>query len=121
MSKVVFLRLRNRTLNKFKATKPKKPAKRLAKKTISKKIKKTLRVVAVRKPSPVQKIVPATGKASPQQKQVSKAPSPVAKHSPVPKIGARTLSSLIGHRRLFLRNRRLMELNHQHRPIIAAF
>ena len=116
MSKVVFLRLRNRTLNKFKTVKAKKAVKKVAaKKVASKKIKKTLRVVA--KVAPVAK--QPTGKASPQQKQ-SKSPSPVGKHSPVPKIGARTLSSLIGHRRLFLRNRRLMDMA-AHRPMVCAF
>ena len=111
MSKVVFLRLRNRTLNKFKAVKAKKAVKKVAaKKSASKNIRKTLRVVAAK----------PTGKASPQQKQ-SKSPSPAGKTSPVPKIGARTISSLIGHRRLFLRNRRLMEAAAAHRPMVCAF
>ena len=110
MSKVVFLRLRNRTLNKFKAVKAKKAVKKVAaKKVASRKIKKTLRVV----------VKHSAGKVSPQQKS-SKSPSPVAKQSPAHKIGARTLSSLIGHRRLFLRNRRLMDAA-AHRPMVCAF
>ena len=117
MSKVVFLRLRNRTINKFKTIKAKKAVKKVAKRAAKpNQIKKTLRVI--KKVAPVAKAVPA-GKASPQQK-ASKSPSPVSKHgSPVPKIGARTLNSIIGHRRMFLRNRRLMEL--AHRPMVAAF
>ena len=61
MSKVIFLRLRNRTLNKFKAQKTKKVVKRSAKRVARpNKIKKTLRVI----PKTAQK--PNTGKASPQ-------------------------------------------------------
>ena len=92
MSKIVMLKLRNRILNRFKQQK-----KTLAKKIGSKKITKgkTLRVVVVQaKQQPV--------------KQISKPVSPVGKISPQPKIGARTVNALIGHRRLFLRNRRLM-------------
>ena len=120
MSKVVFLRLRNRTLNKFKVVKAKKAVKKVAKRAAKpNQIKKTLRVVNI-VASPKAAAAPAViGKASPQQKS-SKSPSPVAKQgSPVPKIGARTLHSIIGHRRMFLRNRRLMEL--AHRPMISAF
>ena len=95
--KASFIRLRNRALNKFKTVKPKRsPVKKVNK---TKKIRKTLRVFrinTVKKPVTEQKV----------QKSVS--PNSSGKASPMPKIGKEVMASIIGHRRMFLRNRRLM-------------
>ena len=107
--KASFIKLRSRAFNKFKSVKPKRAVRKVAKKPVGpNKIKKTLRVVKhiSIKPATVQK--------------VSKPASPVGKTSPISKVGKEVMQSIIGHRRLFLRNRRLM--NHvAHRPMIAAF
>ena len=72
------------------------------------KIKKTLRVVKV------------TISKKPADQKVLKPASPVGKTSPVAKVSKEVMHSIIGHRRLFLRNRRLMS-QIAHRPMIAAF
>ena len=106
--------MRNRTLNKFKALRVKKAVKKVHhRKVRPNQIKKTLRVV------PAKKVQSTTSKGAHTHQKQSKPPSPAGKHSPVAKIGARTISSLIGHRRLFLRNRRLMDI--AHRPMLCAF
>ena len=86
-TKIRFLRLRNRVLNRFKAIK--KVVRHTKSKQITKSPKRTLRVV------------PKT--------HIRTRSSPVTspKSSPV-KFGSRTAAALVGHRRLFLRNRRLM-------------
>ncbi len=91
-TKVVFLRLRNRVLNRFKALKKTAKIARQSKR-IAKPNKKTLRVV----PKPAIRT-----RSSPLS-----SPKSSPKSSPV-KFGARTASALKGHRRMFLRNRRLM-------------
>ena len=96
-NQVVFLRLRNRTLNRFKTIK----------KTTSQ-IKKVETMKA--KPSRAA-IIKRTLRVFPQiQIRTIKAPTSYLKSIPA-KYVSRTTSALIGHRRVFLRNRRLMALS----------
>ena len=100
MKKVVFINLRNRKLNKFKSAKAKLASPKVAIKT--KKIRKTLRV----------RKVPLGSVSTKPITEQNKAKSPVSsgKTSPVPKVGKEVMASIIGHRRMFLRNRRLMNM-----------
>ena len=104
MSKVVFISLRNRKLNKFKSVK--------AKKTSNMKITKVPKSNSIKKTLNVKLGFIATGQ------NLVKPASPVSKASPV-KIGKDTMNAIIGHRRVFLRNRRLMNI--VQRPMISAF
>ena len=107
--KASFIKLRNRALNKFKTIKTKKIGARAVKKVARpNKIKKTLRV---------RKVNIST---KPADQKTSKPGSPVGKTSPVAKVSKDVMHSIIGHRRLFLRNRRLMHAA-PHRPMVAAF
>ena len=101
---IVMLRLRNRILNRFKNTKPSLKAKKIiSKKASTTKSGKTLRVVS--KPVISNKIAEQkSGKTSPP-KTFS------AKH-------LKALTALVGQRRVFLRNRRLMNIASA-RPILA--
>ena len=94
---VVFLRLRNRTLNRFKAIKkPASPVKKILSKKnqiiSSASVKRTLRVIP--------KI----------QIRTIKAPIRFLKSIPARAV-AKASATLISHRRVFLRNRRLMSLS----------
>ena len=125
MSKVVKLTLRNRTLNRFKLNKKQKldvlrqQIKSILKKQIKKSAKrlKTLRLI-----THPQLINPKSVTFSPKMstlsiaKLSSKPGSPQSKSPIAKKIGMRTIKALIGHRRLFLRNRRIMtnSLNSMH-------
>ena len=101
MNKIVMLRLRNRTLNRFKQAKPTTAAK--LRKPISKKISiskrgKTLRVV----PKPV---ISNKSNDQKQTKTFTLAVRPILS----PK-SCKDFTSFIATRRIFLRNRRLMHL-----------
>ena len=104
--KIVMLRLRNRVLNRFKASKKTKTitkVKPITKTMISilrlKSGKKCLRVITSSGQPSVT--VPAQKPPSPVKSTGVKPPSPV-------RLGARTVAALQGHRRICLRNRRLM-------------
>ena len=95
--KASFIKLRSRAFNKFKLVKSKRAVRRVAKKIVGpNKIKKTLRVVKL------------NISIKPAGQNVSKPGSPVGKTSPISKISKEVMQSIIGHRRVFLRNRRIM-------------
>ena len=121
MSKViVMLRLRNRILNRFKQAKKTAPkqARPIKKATPSPlgfiRGGKTLRIVP-RKLHTDVKTVSFTSNTTPVK--LVKPTSPVK--SEYNKIGSSTMAAIIGHRRLFLRNRRLMRL-HSHKNRVLA-
>ena len=87
--KTTMLRLRNRILNRFKKTKVS-PRKRNL--VITKKVKNTLGFVEVKKTLRVVPRKPVSGKTSPQKYT----------------FGKMLAAALLGHRRVVLRNRRLM-------------
>ena len=125
MSKIVMLRLRNRILNRFKDTKARLLKQRKAiKKAAPSKLGfiargKTLRVVPQSSVTAVVAL-PSPGKVSPKQR-TSKPASPTSKVAGgLPKIGMRTIAALIGHRRLFLRNRRLMHCGSPRNSAVAV-
>ena len=96
MIKRAMLRLRNRTLNKFKVIKPK-----LNKSKVIRKVPKISKLGYMMKLNTLRvvPIVQTSGKTSPTH---TKPPTPVKM------IGRRIMNSIIGHRRMYLRNRRLM-------------
>ena len=95
--KASFIKLRSRALNKFKTVKSKRSGAKVAKKAARpNKIKKTLRVKKVH-----ISIKPADQKSN-------KSASSSGKTSPIAKVSKDVMHNIIGHRRLFLRNRRLM-------------
>ena len=107
--KASFIKLRNRALNKFKTVKAKRSGAKVAKKVARpNKIKKTLRVKKVHI------------SIKPADQKTSKPGSPVGKTSPVAKVSKEVMHNIIGHRRLFLRNRRLMNTAPV-RPMVACY
>ena len=123
MSKIVMLRLRNRILNRFKQLKKASPKQA---KTIKKTITpsplgfirggKTLRVVPKKLNWDLTTTNSTSVKVSPVK--IAKPSSPTK--SNIHKIGSSTMAALIGHRRLFLRNRRLMHLHNQNRVLAVS-
>ena len=105
--KASYIKLRSRALNKFKSPKAKRSGVKVAKKVARpNKIKKTLRVL--------RKVTISTKPADQKSTHSS------GKASPVPKVSKDVMHNIIGHRRLFLRNRRLMNAAPV-RPMISCY